>query len=583
MTLIDWLLVFVLNGSVIAYALWKGRDTESSSDWFLAGRTLPWWMIGLSLYATAIDSTDLVVDSGAVYGLGMRHYVLNWVGVVGGWFLLAHFVAPPMYRAGMFTNAEYLEARFGVTARVISVVVQVLYRTVIVGMIATTNYLTLVIVCGWSPWTAWATVVVVAVIATIYTMVGGLKSVAITDSLQSIIMFIAGLILFAMVYGAVDGWTGMEEKLIRHDEQLAQQMLSVGSPYTWTTSTAGLSPEELARKQLLGGRHLSEQNVLEHHAPAWLVAFTLIIAGIAYAIVNHTQSMRLFGARSLWDLKMAVVVSSGILVCVTFVNFTMGMMGKALYPDVGLLPVEPGLQKIDAIYPILVRDFTTVGLKGVVVAGLFAAAFSTYDSIGSALSALITRDVYARLWAPNKADKHYVAVGRWLTPIIVFGSFIYIPALLAEGMIFVYLDVVGAFVVPLMTTYLMGIFTRVHRRAATAGLFVGGLYGMATLIAPWLAEQHGIMILPATMVGRFVTAPISLLLTAGTMLVVSLVLGWQSSGELLHQESTPWLRESQQQLNEKTDNQQESRSRVPIICGLLVWGIGAVLSFVVFW
>lgn len=101
-----------------------------------------------------------------------------------------------MYRAGMFTNAEYLEARFGISARVISILVQVLYRTVIIGMIATTNYLTLMIVCEWSSLMAWTAVVAVALVATIYTMIGGLKSVAITDAMQSIIMFVAGAILF---------------------------------------------------------------------------------------------------------------------------------------------------------------------------------------------------------------------------------------------------------------------------------------------------------------------------------------------------------------------------------------------------
>jgi SSS family solute:Na+ symporter len=583
MTLIDWLLVFLLNGSVIAYALWRGRDTDSSDEWFLAGRTLPWWMIGLSLYATTIDSTDLIVDSGAVYDLGLRHFVLNWVGVIGGWFLLAHWIAPPMYRAGMFTNAEYLEARFGVTARVISVFVQILYRTVIVGMIATTNYLTLVIVCEWSPTMAWTTVVCVALIATIYTMVGGLKSVAITDSAQSVIMFIAGLTLFVVVYNSMGGWTGMEQKLKSHDQELALRMLHAGSTNVWTTSTEGMSSEELAKKMLLGGQYDRQRSVIEHRSAAWLTSLTLIIAGVAYSIVNHTQTMRLFGARSLWDLKMAIVPAGLILVCVTFVNHTMGLMGKALYPGVKLLPVEPALQKIDAIYPIMVRDFTTVGLKGIVVAGLFAAAFSTYDSIGSALSALITRDVYARLLAPNKTDSHYLAVGRWITPIIVFGSFIYIPALLAEGMIFIYLDVVGAFVVPLLVAYLMGIFTRVHRKAATIGLLVGGLYGVATLVAPWLAEEHGVMILPAVVLGRFITAPVSLLLTSGTMVVVSLVLGWQDRHDLLHQESSPWLRESQQHIAQRTDTSRESPSRVPLVCSLLVLGVGAVLSFVVFW
>ena len=583
MTLIDWLLVLLLNGSVIAYALWRGRDTDSSSDWFLAGRTLPWWMIGLSLYATAIDSTDLVVDSGAVYGLGLRYFVINWVGVVGGWILLANWVAPPMYRAGMFTNAEYLEARFGVTARVISVAVQVLYRTVIVGMIATTNYLTLMIVCGWTPAAAWTTVVAVALVATIYTMVGGLKSVAVTDSAQSIIMFLAGLTLFVVVYDSLGGWTAMEEKLNRHDQELAQRMLHVGSVNVTTTSAEGLSAEELTNKLLLGGQHDPQQSVIQHRSAAWLTSLTLIIAGVSYSIVNHTQSMRLFGARSLWDLKMAAALAGLILVCVTFFNFTMGMMGKALYPDVTLLPVDQELQKIDAIYPVLVRDFTTIGLKGIVVAGLFAAAFSTYDSIGSALSALITRDVYARLLAPDKMDAHYLAVGRWLTPMIVFGSFIYIPALLAEGMVFVYLDVVGAFVVPLMAVYLMGVFTRVHRKAATIGLIVGALYGISTLAAPWLAEEHGVLILPAVVLGQFATAPVSLLLTAGTMVVVSLFLGWQDRDDLLHTESSPWLRDSQQQIARQASVASDSQSHVPLCCGLLVWSVGVVLSFVVFW
>ncbi len=582
MTYFDWALVFVLNGAVIAYALWRGRDTATSSDWFLAGRTLPWWMIGLSLYATAIDSTDLVVDAGAAYGLGMRHYVVNWVGVVGGWVLLANFVAPPMYRAGMFTNAEYLEVRFGVTARVISVLVQVLYRTVIVGMIATTNYLTLVIVCDWSPAMAWTAVVAVALLATFYTMVGGLKSVAITDSLQSIIMLVASVILFSTVWSHVGGWTGIQQRLNDHDPQLAGQILNIGSGFVERETTEKLSAEQVARKLLLGGQHDETDQVIVRRSPAWLASLTLVIAGVAYSIVNHTQSMRLFGARSLWHLKMSVIPACLILLVVTFLNLTMGIMGKALHPDVTQLPVEPALQKIDAIYPILIRDFTTFGLKGLVVAGLFAAAFSTYDSIGSALSALLTRDVYGRLLVTDRDDAHYVAVGRWLTPIIVFGSFLYIPALLAEGMVFVYLEIVGAFVVPLLAVYLMGTFTRAHRRSATVGLLVGGGYGLLTLIGPRLAEDHGLTVLPAFMIGRFATAPCSLLLTVATMGLVSTICGWERQGALLHEEPGEWLRKSQQQLA-MPDQIGESTSLTPLVSGLILTAIGAVLSFVVFW
>ena len=102
MTLLDWLIVVVLNGSVIVYALVRSRDTHSSGDWFLAGRSLPFWIVGMSLYATLIDSADLVADTGGAYSLGVRLFVPNLVGVIGGWLLLAREVAqmgpPPVKR-----------------------------------------------------------------------------------------------------------------------------------------------------------------------------------------------------------------------------------------------------------------------------------------------------------------------------------------------------------------------------------------------------------------------------------------------------------------------------------------------------
>ena len=77
MTPLDWILVVLLNGAIIIYGLFLGRGTKSSSDWFLAGRRLPWWIVGLSLYATAIDSSDLVADSGGTYSLGISYFVTN--------------------------------------------------------------------------------------------------------------------------------------------------------------------------------------------------------------------------------------------------------------------------------------------------------------------------------------------------------------------------------------------------------------------------------------------------------------------------------------------------------------------------
>ena len=325
--------------------------------------------------------------------------------------------------------------------------------------------------------------------------------------------------------------------------------------------------------------------MIVRRTPAWLVAVAFIIVGVAYSIVNHTQAMRMFAARSEWDMTMSVCVAGAVMLAMTFFNLSMGVMGRALVPDQGVLP--GGRQ--DAVYPYLVSQFTAGGLKGIVVAGVLAASFSTYDSIGSTLSALLTRDVYARLLVRHAADRHYLRVGQWITPLIIAGSFLYVP-FLEGGMLMFYIDLTSTFVVPLLVLFFMGVLTRVHRRSALIGLLVGAGYGIMRLVAGPIALRYGVAILPGVMVNPFAAYPFSVLITAGTMLLVSVFIGWEPPGELLHQEKSGWLRKSQLAIREFD---RESRAtaqgphgvaqRLPLILAVVVVAIGCVLSFVIFW
>ena len=584
MNLLDWTLVWGINGAIIVYGLIRSRETKSSSDWFLAGRSLPWWMIGLSLYATAIDSADLVAVSGATYIFGMSLFVINWVGVMIGWVFAANFIILPMYRAGMYTNAEYLEARFGPVARVCSTFVQVQNRTLVLGLIATSFYLVLAVVCGWGP-NAWWVVGAVALVATIYTAVGGLKSVVVTDALQTIVMLIASGILFFVVWTEVGGWTGLEEKLAARKPSLPDQMLHIGHETVQIKDVQGKSPMEIERLLLVGGEYDESRQQIVICTPAWLVCVAFVIVGFGYPIVNHTQSMRMFGARSEWDLKMSVVVSGVLLLASTFTIMMIGVMGRALHPVVSELPLDGPLQTRDSIYPLLVRDLTSFGFKGLVVAGVVAAFFSTCDSIGSTLSSLLVRDVYARLIVRDRDDHHYLRVGQWLTPLIIFGSFGYVPFLIRErGMMLFLIDQVSVFVVPLLTIYLMGIFTRVHRGSGAVGLSVGVTYGVLRLLAPMVTEGFGILILPSLVLSSYAGYVFSVFITAGTMIVMSLLLGWEPPGNLLHQERTGWLRSSQLQVSRIDQTHHVTLSPVwPAVLGGAVIVLGAVLSFFTFW
>ena len=335
------------------------------------------------------------------------------------------------------------------------------------------------------------------------------------------------------------------------------------------------------RQIIIGGDYDASHSVITRTTPAWLACLSFVLVGMAYSIVNHEQSMRLFGARSAWDMKMSVALAGLLMIGITFFNLMMGIMGRALYPTKESLPVEESLrQTADAIYPILVSEHTGVGFKGIVIAGLLAAAVSTYAGIGAAMSALLTRDVYARLIARDRDDAHYVRVGRWMTIAVMLGSFLYIPFLLRQGMMMFYLDLVAAFVIPLLTVYLMGVFTRVHRKSGTIGLLAGVTYGVWRLIAAKVATSSGVLLLPTWMIDSFAGYPISLLITAITMLLVSLALGFEPRGQLLHAEPAGWLRKSQVQAQFGDNDIDKTRSNMlPVLLGVAVVGLGLILEF----
>ena len=105
---------------MITYGLVLARGAKTSQDWFLGKRSLAWWAIGLSMFATNVDNADLVSLTGTTYNEGLHIIMVHTLGSLLGASFAAFFLVPAMARAGQFTNAEYLEGRFGPVARVLS-------------------------------------------------------------------------------------------------------------------------------------------------------------------------------------------------------------------------------------------------------------------------------------------------------------------------------------------------------------------------------------------------------------------------------------------------------------------------------
>ncbi|MBC8351004.1 MAG: sodium/solute symporter [Planctomycetes bacterium] len=547
MTPIDWLIVFVVNGAVIAYGIYLARGTETSSEWFLGGRALPWWAVGLSMFATNVDNADIVGVTGSTFKEGIHIVSVYAIGSVAGAILAAFFVVPKMYRAGFFTNAEYLEARFGPSTRVLSALIQLQYRSSMLGLILWSAHLLLTELVGMSTVQAWSLIVVLVIFAGFYTAFGGLRSVVWTDAAQGIVMMIAALIIFGTIWQAAGGWSGLTAELDR----------------TGRTDMAHI------------GRYWGDDNA----TPPWMVVVAWTIIGSGYWTVNHTQTMRLMGARSLWDMKMAALFGVALSLPIMLVSASLGILARAL-PDFQFIPDA----EADTVYPLLANAFLGPGLKGIVVAGVVAAIVSTFDSMGSALSAIFTRDIYARFLVRDRDDHHYVLVGRVATIGVLALGFLYLPFIAKQqNMIKAFTTLISVFATPLLITYLAGVLTPAHRRSGLIGLVVGASYGVIALVDRQFFENEW---LPSWFTTRWTSFGWSVLFTSLAIAVTTLRLGRQSQDQLAETKDTGWLLRSREQLPPIREH--PFSDRVPTWLNPVPWAVvcvagSAYVVFVAFW
>jgi SSS family solute:Na+ symporter len=517
---VDWLIVVAINGAVIAWGFYLARGTTTSEEWFLGHRALPWWLVGLSMFATHVDSSDLVTNAGYSYAQGIQMLTAQTLATAIGGILAAFWVVPAIYKAGLYTNAEYLEARFGPGARVLSAVIQIQYRTCVLGMIIASMHLLLTKLAGLESAAAWRLITALAALVVLYTLWGGLKSVVGADAVQGLVILAGAAVLFVSVWREIGSWPELKRRLATADA--TAQTAHVLDEGDWARRRPGESLDRIGAYRGALGR-----------TSPWVVVTGWIIVVGSFWTVSHSQVMQLLGTRSLWDMKMAALFGTAISMPVMSSCVFLGLCGRALHP---------ALTNPDDIFPWLAGRYLAPGLKGLLVAAVIAAALSTFNSMSSALSALFTRDVYARLIARDRDDAHYVRISRWSTLAMLVLGFAYVPFLSSrETLVSGYMTLASVFVTPLFATYLAGVFTRAHPRSALVGLAAGALYGVAAL---YDREVRDIDALPWWFTETSAAFCWSLLITACAIGATTLVWGRAQAGELRVPERGGWLGKS---------------------------------------
>lgn len=568
---IDWLIVLVINGAIIGYGFYLARGTETSSEWFLGKRALPWWGIGLSMFATNVDNADLVSVSGKTFKDGLHILTVYALGSGVGGILSGFFVAPAMYRAGCYTNAEYLEARYGVVTRILSALIQIQYRSSMLGLMIWSVYKLLIGMEIVEPVAAWVLILTLVICSGIYTSLGGLKSVVWTDAFQSLVMMAAGIAIFFVVWHAVGGWDGMETNLQTYGSELKKPLSDLPHIGKYDGGDQHTSPYQLS---LPGG---------SINLGPYVVVLAWIIVASGYWTVNHTQTMRLMGARSLWDMKMAAIAGVIFSLPIMIATSCLGIFGRAH-------PEFQDLTDSDELYPLMAKLFLDTGFKGLVVAGVVAAAVSTFDSMGSALSAVFTRDIYARWIRSNGSDHHYVRVGRWATVAVLLLGFAYLPFIIMQkNMLDAFTTLIPVFVTPLLTIYVLGVLTPVHRSSGLPGLLCGSLYGLVALYereAPKITFLPDLHLLPGWLSDRWGAAVWSFLITSVAVISYSRLFGSAEEDKIAEVKHPGWLERSREELPELREHPfsgQPSWWLNPNLYGFLMILITGYVVFGLFW
>ncbi len=476
---LDYGVLVVYLAALVAMGVYFSRREKSTGDFFLGGHRIPWWAAGLSIFGTQLSAITFMAIPAMSFRTDWAYFLLNMMIVVMA-PVVVFFYLPFYRRLGVTSAYEYLEKRFNKTTRLLGSASFLLFQLGRMGVVLFLPALALRTVTGMN---VYACIGVMGVLATLYTVLGGIEAVVWTDVLQ-VVVLLGGAILSLAIIGlklsAADGGLAAAFTMIGDADKLRL------ADFDWTATRAVL----------------------------WVV----IVGSAAQNLVSYTSDQTVVqrylttkdektAARGIWTNALLTIPASLIF-------FGLGTALWAFYKTSPELLNPTG--KSDDIFPWFIAQQLPVGVAGLVIAGLFAAAMSSLDSSMNSMATAITTDFY-RWFRPAASDRHLLSVARYLTGLLGIlgtGSAVVIAILNSPSMWNQYIKVIGLFGGGLAGLFPLGIFTR---RANARGAIVG-LVGSAAVLY-WVATAgvvHGVLYAAVGMASCFVIGyAVSLLLPWG--------------------------------------------------------------------
>jgi SSS family solute:Na+ symporter len=427
----DWISIAFYFLLLLGIAVWVIRKKkENTEDYFLAGRNIGWFVVGASIFASNIGSEHVVglAGTGASDKLPLLIYEIQaWVVLILGWVFLPFYA-----RSGVFTMPEFLEKRFDARSRwVLSIFSIAAY---VLTKISVTIYAGGVVVSALLGIDFWTGAIATVVLTGIYTVLGGMRAVVYTETLQAVLLILGATVLTFIGLDKVGGWESMTETLTPKYFNMWRPATDPDFPW-----------------------------------PSLLITSTIV--GIWYWCTDQYIVQRALTAKNIKEGRRGTIFGAVLKLLPVFLFLIPGIIALTLKMRGELHWDSP-----DEAFPVLMSNLLPSGLRGLVAAGLLAALMSSLASVFNSCSTLFTVDIYKKL-KPNTPEKKLVRTGQVATVIVVVIGIIWIPIMAnISGVLYEYLQSVQAYIAPPITAvFLMGIF---HKRVNATGAFATLVMGI---------------------------------------------------------------------------------------------------------
>jgi len=435
---VDLIIVFAYLFGIMAVGIWAGyRKKTSSTQFFLAGRSLKWPMIGAALFTANISTIHLVGLSASGFSEGI--VVGNFEWMASFCLIVLSLIFVPFYlRTKLDTLPEFLERRYSTACRMILAFIAI--WSALLVHIGVSLYAGAKVFDYFFGIPVVYSIIIIAGVTAIYTILGGLKAVVVTDTIQAVLLLAGCILLTFLAIAALPG----------------------AGIHSFAELRNAVKPDQLSMAHSIRD---ANGNLNEY---SWLtVMIGYHVLGIWYWCTDQTIVQKTLGAKDMRNGQLGAVFAGFLKILPLFFMVFPGVLAYVLFRDKIADPDDTLTVMIDHLLP--------VGLKGLFAAGLLAAVMSTVEAALNSTATVTAEDICKHIW-PDLKDRTLVLIGRVTAIVVIVLAMIWSPYCGKFRNIFVVINKVPMMFAPAITTvFVLGVFWKRGTKQAALLTFIAGL------------------------------------------------------------------------------------------------------------